>query len=302
MSFLRYLDGIFYGKINMIKQVKLIGSSIGNCGRKKGCEVAPYFIATQLIKQENVLLDSEVFVCNADSHDIKEQQDFFTKTAESIRMTLRKNQFPLMLGGDHACAIGTWSGIATHLHENNQELALIWIDAHMDAHTPDTSDTGNLHGMPVAHLLGYGYKEFVSILSQNPKLKPENLVYFGIRSFESAEEELLTKLGVKIYYQDMLNEANFKELFLAELSRLSSKPKTRLGISLDLDGLDPEDIAAVGTPVINGISSTEFLNTLKEFDLNKLIAFEITEYNPSLDQDGKSMAYILKLIQYIVNH
>lgn len=285
----------------MTRKIKLIGNGIGNCGPIVGCEIAPYFIAAKLISQANILLDSEIFICHAKAHDIKAQQEFFTKTAKSVRRTLIKGEFPLMLGGDHACAIGTWSGVATYLEEQKQSLALIWVDAHMDAHTPDTSESGNLHGMPAAHLLGYGYKEFVSILSQNPKLKPENLVYFGVRSFENGEAKLLKKLGVKIYYQNMLNNDNFEQLFLSEVKRLSNKDDVKLGITLDMDGLDPKDIAAVDTPVADGISSQLFFETFKKIDFNQLIAFEISEYNPLLDTDDKSMAYVLTLIDFLVN-
>ena len=283
----------------MVKKIKLIGSSIGNCGRIAGCELATSKIVEQLTEQLNLFFDVEDFVFDGSSHDLLKQQKFFTKVAAAVNTTLDNNQFPLLLGGDHSCAIGSWSGVAAKLHDDGKELALIWVDAHMDAHRPNTSETGNLHGMPVAHLLGNGHSELVAILTKNPKLKPENIVYFGIRSFEEPEEEYLKSLGIKIYYQHMLSSSNFQELFLSEFERLGQQTQNNVGITLDLDGLEPNEIAAVGTPEANGINSQIFLDTIGKIDFSKLIAFEIAEYNPLLDKDNRTMDYILQLLKII---
>lgn len=282
----------------MKRKVKFIGSAIGNCGRISGCESAPYEIVNYVNKQLNQLFVAEIVNYAGESHDVQEQQNFFVTIANKVKDTLDDNEFPILLGGDHSCAIGSWSGVASKLQEENKNLSLIWIDAHMDAHRPDTSDSGNLHGMPVAHLLGSGYQEFTSILTKTPKLKPENIVYFGIRSFEKPEEDYLKNLGVKIYYQHMLNDDNFQELFLTEYKRLSECGK--VGISLDLDGLDPKNIAAVGTPESFGIDSQIFLEVMQKIDLDKLVAFEIAEYNPKLDKNNETMNYILELIKSLI--
>jgi arginase len=213
---------------------------------------------------------------------------------------LNKNTFPVLLGGDHSCAIGTWSGVGDYILSQGEELSMIWIDAHMDAHRPETSQSGNLHGMPVSHLLGYGHPELTSILTKTPKLKPENLVYFGIRSYEPEEKEFIDKLGIKVYYQDQLNEENFIKLFASEFERLSKQTK-HVGISLDLDGLSATEFTAVGTPEEGGVSGETFIKALDEIDFNKLIAFEISEYNPKLDYERDSLAYMIHLIKYLRN-
>lgn len=282
-------------------RIKLIGSAIGNCGRLNGCESSPYQISNTLANTEGVLLDSDVVAYTGGSHDVLAQREFFTRVAHRAERAITKGVFPIFIGGDHSCAIGSWSGIAYNLERKKKDLGLIWIDAHMDAHRPETSETGNLHGMPVAHLLGHGHKELTSILSAIPKLKPENLVYFGIRSFEKPEQELLESLGVKVYYQDMLNDENFVDLFLMEYNRIAEQTRGNVGISLDLDGLDPEDIKAVGTPVENGISATKFTEAMEKIDIRKLSGFEIAEYNPSLDKDGGSMKYMLSLLKLLVS-
>ena len=284
----------------MAQRIKLIGSAIGNCGRLNGCESSPYQISNSLANSEGILIDADVVAYTGGSHDVLAQREFFIKVAHRAERAITKNVFPIFIGGDHSCAIGSWSGVAYNLQKKNQELGLIWIDAHMDSHRPETSETGNLHGMPVSHLLGYGHKELTSILSAMPKLKPENLVFFGIRSFEKPEEDFLQSLGVKIYYQDMLSDENFEELFLEEYNRLALQTNGNVGISLDLDGLDPKDIAAVGTPVANGIDSRIFLETMNKLDTKHLIGFEIGEYNPSLDKDHRSMHYMLELLKALI--
>lgn len=284
----------------MAQRIKLIGSAIGNCGRLNGCESSPYQISNSLANSEGILIDADVVAYTGGSHDVLAQREFFIKVAHRAERAITKNVFPIFIGGDHSCAIGSWSGVAYNLQKKNQELGLIWIDAHMDSHRPETSETGNLHGMPVSHLLGYGHKELTSILSAMPKLKPENLVFFGIRSFEKPEEDFLQSLGVKIYYQDMLSDENFEALFLEEYNRLALQTNGNVGISLDLDGLDPKEIAAVGTPVANGIDSRIFLETMDKINTKHLIGFEIGEYNPSLDKDHRSMHYMLELLKSLI--
>lgn len=284
----------------MSKRIKLIGSAIGNCGCLNGCESSPYQISNSLANTGGILLDSDIVAYTAGSHDVLAQRDFFIKIAHRAERALTKGVFPIFIGGDHSCAIGSWSGIAYNLHQKQAELGLIWIDAHLDAHRPDTSETGNLHGMPMAHLLGYGHQELTSILTKYPKLDPKNVVYFGIRSFESAEENLLHQLGVKIYYQHMLTDDNFGATFIAEFERLAHQTKGHVGISLDLDGLDPIEIKAVGTPVAHGIKGNTFLQAINQININQLVGFEIAEYNPSLDSDKQTMHYMIQVLKLII--
>ena len=281
--------------------IKFIGRVIGNRGRLNGCESSPYQVSNKLANTEGVLIDSDIIAYDGGSHDVLAQREFFTRVANRAERAIEKGVFPIFIGGDHSCAIGSWSGVADNLQKHGKELALIWIDAHMDAHRPETSETGNLHGMPVSHLLGHGHRELTSVMSANPKLKPENIVYFGIRSYEKPEEDFLNSLGIKIYYQDMLSDDNFVELFLQEYNKLAQQTNGNVGISLDLDGLDPKELIAVGTPVDNGISSAKFDEAIAKIDIKHLVGFEIAEYNPSLDKDGSSIKYMLNLIKLLIS-
>ena len=192
----------------------------------------------------------------------------------------------VVFGGDHSCAIGTWSGVSSAIKDYG-DLGLIWIDAHLDSHTPESSPSGNLHGMPVAHLLGHGNKELSSILGKFPKLRPENLVFVGIRSFEDPEVELLNSLGVRIFYDDEVQKRGISDVMNEAIERVSLKTYG-FGMSVDLDGFKIEDAPAVGTPEAGGISSGEFLKFIKTHPMEKLLVTEIVEFLPERDDETKT--------------
>jgi arginase len=216
--------------------------------------------------------------------------------AQSVFDAIKSNQFFLIIGGDHSCAIGTWSGVSAAL---NADFGLIWIDAHCDAHTPETTHTGNVHGMPVAALLGYGDKNLISITHTKQKLKPENLVMIGIRDYETEEHQLLNSLGVKIFYNTDVAQRGMESI-MKEAIQYVKRNTTYYGFSFDLDGIDPQDIPAVGTPVPNGIRADDCLSALRQLSNDKaLIGYEIVEFNPDLDQNQITEKYISAVIQTI---
>lgn len=218
---------------------------------------------------------------------------------ESFELS-KKGSFFFSFGGDHSSAIGTWSGIATEKKEKNQDIGLIWIDAHMDCHIPETSPSGNIHGMPLAALLGYGDKRLTHILSNNAKIKPENIILIGVRSFEKEEVAFLNKLNIKIYYIDDVLKRGFSNI-LEEVVVDLSKRTAGYGVSFDLDVIDPQNVKAVGTPVDNGILAEDALKAMSVLKKYPPIAFEIVEYNPKLDHDKKTLKFTEMLIQKLIN-
>ena len=165
----------------MHRKISLIGAAIDACGNKRGAADTPNNIIPALKK---LGLDfSEVYKYLGDGHDINQLSSFFTQIARSTKAIIKQNNLPIVVGGDHSCAIGTWSGVVSELVTHQENLGIIWVDAHMDAHTPDTTLTGNIHGMPVATLLGYGHAGFLNILNNKPKIDPKNLVLIGIKIF-----------------------------------------------------------------------------------------------------------------------
>lgn len=217
-----------------------------------------------------------------------------------IKGALTNGCFPIPIGGDHSMAVSTWSTI-TEFFQIPKQCGLIWIDAHMDAHTPTTSHSQNLHGMPVAALLGEGNKEFVNIINKGAKFDPQHIVLVGVRSYETGEHNFLKSQNVKIYYMEEVHARGLREIFL-EIKLYFHAHVSHYGISLDLDAFDPEFIPGVGTPAPHGLHPDEFLECLNILvDKEKLRAFEITEFNPHLDKNQKTITFIQNLIKELYN-
>lgn len=224
--------------------------------------------------------------------------EVITRTAEAVLGSLPQH-FPIVLGGDHSIAIGTWSAM-THALKAEGEFGLIWVDAHMDSHTFETSPSKAPHGMPVAALLGYGHKNFTQLLSDKAKINPKHLCLVGIRSFEAGEEALLNTLGVKIYYIDEVLERGFEAVMIEAQEYVSSQTKA-FGISIDLDGFDPKEVPAVGSREKNGIPTYNAADVLRYLCQHpKLKAVEITEFNPERDVAQKTANFLAELICAVV--
>lgn len=206
-----------------------------------------------------------------------------------------------VLGGDHSCAIGTWSGVHHAMHVKG-DLGLIWVDAHMDSHTPETSPSGRVHGMPLAVLLGHGDKSLTSILNDSSKIKPENVCLIGIRSYEEGEAALLKKLNVKIYFMDEVKQRGFVPV-LREAVEHVKKHTYAYGLTVDLDSLDPEEAPGVDVPEQGGIHADELKQGLKEVMKDpKLIATEIVEFDPTHDKDQKTEKIIADCLDIIAGN
>ncbi|MFN3234664.1 MAG: arginase [Gammaproteobacteria bacterium] len=232
---------------------------------------------------------------NATSDKLETIHEFCKDLANTTEKLIKEKQKFCVIGGDHSLAVGTWSGVE-HALEPHGSLGLIWIDAHKDAHTFETSETGNIHGMPVASLLGHGDDKLTKILSDHTKLKPENLCIIGARCYELAEHELLESLNVKVYHMPEVLERGVVEV-LEEARQLVSQNTAGYGISLDLDGIDPEDAPGVGTPEEGGIPAKDLLKAFSHINNDaNLVGFEIVEYNPHLDIDHKTEKLIIELI------
>ncbi|GGG07499.1 arginase [Cysteiniphilum litorale] len=273
---------------------RFIGASVGNCAGIVGCEQAPDCVKSKLqlakLWQKTVYFEGGERRLSA----LNALNTFSTELAHATKDVIEQGDKFITIGGDHSCAVGTWSGV----HAAAGEFGLIWIDAHMDAHTTESSHSGNLHGMPVAALMGYGDDKMTKILSDNPKLKPENVVLIGIRSFEEPEQAILKSLGVKVFMMEDVHGLGFNYCFNSAINHFKSK-EIPFGISFDLDGLDPQYIEALGTPVEDGILLPEVLSSFKEMPKEQLLGVEITEYNPTLDHDDKGGDVIANIIAAI---
>lgn len=220
-----------------------------------------------------------------------------TKLAAITYDLIQQHQPFAVLGGDHSCAIGTWSGVAAALaQQQNGELGLIWIDAHMDSHTFETTATGNIHGMPLATLLGYGDTSLTQIAIPRPKINPKRLVLIGTRSFETKEEKLLQRLGVRIYNMQAIEQRGLDTVFSEAIAYVKEN-NSRFGVSLDLDAIDPFDAPGVGVPEENGISGEDLCQALIQLRQElQLIGVEVVEYNPYHDKNQKTERLIQEIL------
>jgi arginase len=221
-----------------------------------------------------------------------------TNLATEVADLVKQRRFFVAFGGDHSCAIGTWSGVF-HALDEKEELGLIWIDAHMDSHTPDTSPTGNIHGMPLASLLGHGNTKLINILQATPKLKPQNICLIGTRSYEEGEAALLKKLNVRIFFMEEVNERGMEAVMKEALSFIKNKT-TRFGVTLDIDAIDPADAPGTGVVESDGIRVKEIYKAMQLLATEEhLMGVEIAEFDPHLDKNQMTEIIVSNLVQSI---
>jgi arginase len=217
--------------------------------------------------------------------------------ANEVEQTLNAGEFPVVIGGDHSIAIGTWSGVAAQLGE---PPGLLWIDAHLDSHTPETSYSGAIHGMPLACLLGRGDKRLLNIGRRGPQVSARHTAVLGPRSYEPEEIEFLQRMGVRIFFNDEIRQRGFAAC-LAEAIVLVSTASAGFGVTLDLDAIDPRMAPGVGSPEPDGLSAGEARHALARLAaLPGLRAFEIVEYNPDRDHWGITAHLIRSLIEQLL--
>lgn len=234
-------------------------------------------------------------------HPIESSQDKFTtikklckELGTSIEKVVQEKKFFTVFGGDHSSAIATWGGASVL-----GEIGLIWVDAHMDSHTPETTMTGNIHGMPLATLLGHGNPELTNLFGRFPILKAENVCLIGVRSFESGEAKLLQDLNVKIYYMEEVKKRGMQAVMQDAIHYISQKTSL-YGASIDVDSIDPTEAPGTGVPEPDGISGEDLCESLKLLANDpKLIGIEIVEFDPSLDENHKTEKLVARIFSAI---
>lgn len=271
------------------RNVCIVGAASGRGAKEQGCEAGPEALrrsdlATRLWRSGLDPIWEATIPAEAADDDTAAVRNLCAPLSQRVRNIAERGAFPLVLGGDHSCAIGTWSGLAAALRSRGS-LGLIWIDAHMDAHTPATSPSGALHGMPLACLLGHGEPSLVALL-EGHALLPENVCLVGVRSFEPDEAELLKRLGVRVFAMDEIDQRGLGEV-MAEAHDIATRGTAGFGVSIDLDVIDPAEAPGVGTPVPWGLECAALAHALAAVSSDpRLLAAEIAEYNPSADQDN----------------
>lgn len=207
---------------------------------------------------------------------------------------LDRGHMPLVIGGDHSIAMGSVSGVLRHFGKKQQELGLIWVDAHADINTPDTSPSGNIHGMPLATLIGRGHSILTSISDR--KLRPQNTSLIGIRNIDDEEKRILRESGIKYFTMRDIDEKGMFNVMREAIAH-STAGTAGLHVSFDIDGIDPRYAPGVSTPVSGGLTLREAHLCLEMVaETQKLVSMEFVELNPINDLGAQSAHVTVDLI------
>ena len=214
---------------------------------------------------------------------------------DAVGAVLARGRVPMLLGGDHCLAIGSLSAVARHCRNNDLALRVLWFDAHTDVNTNVMTPSGNLHGMPVACLCGYGPQSLTSLGGQHPALSPGDFRQIGIRSVDDGERRFVRDLGLRVIDMREIDERGMRRCLDEVLSGIDAR--THLHVSFDVDFLDPEMAPGVGTPVRGGPTYREAQLCMERIaDLNQLGSIDVMELNPALDVRHQTASITVELM------
>ena len=219
-----------------------------------------------------------------------------TELAERVKELMDDGEFPLVIGGDHSIAMGTVAGVSAHYRDRGEEMGLIWFDAHGDMNIPGTSPSGNIHGMPLAHLLGRGDPDLSGILGFSPKLNPDKVALIGIRDIDAGERRIINESGIHAFTMRDIDEHGMATVARKAMEIVTSGTGG-FHVSFDVDGCDPTVIPGSGTLVPGGVRYRE-AHLLLEYcaDSGQMTSMEVVELNPFMDQGNISAERTLRLI------
>jgi len=281
------------------KEISIIGAPSDYGQQRRGVDMGPSAIRYADVAERleslgyNIKDEGDILVKREDSitelgtnlKNLKEVVKVCTQLSNKVKEVINQGRFPLVLGGDHSIAIGTIAGLATHY--NN--LGVIWYDAHADLNTPETSPSGNIHGMPLAVCIGLGDERLVKIGGLSAKIKPENIIIIGARSVDPGERELIKKNGIRVYTMHEIDRMGMTRVMEDTIAYLKERQVDGVHLSLDLDGLDPLYTPGVGTPVPGGITYRESHLAMEMLEEEEIItSAEFVEVNPILDERNRT--------------
>jgi arginase len=215
--------------------------------------------------------------------------------ALQVEQALVEGRVPIVLGGDHSVAIGTLAGAAHHFRERGESIGLIWLDAHADMNTPDTSPSGNVHGMPLACILGMGPAELAELRGFRPKVDPQRAVIVGLRDVDQLEKPHVRESGIRAFTMRDIDERGMRSV-MEEALRIAGEGAGGFHLSLDMDFVDPAHAPGVGTPVRGGATYREAHLAMEMIcDSRRMVSMEIVEVNPVIDERNRTAELAVEL-------
>ncbi len=219
--------------------------------------------------------------------------------AHTVYSSLKAESFPLIIGGDHSVALGSISGVS-RAHKN---FAVIWMDAHGDINTHDTSGSGNIHGMPLAKLMNVGYKDLTNVYFEGQKVNPENVFILGARDLDPGEIELIKEMKLNVYSADQINEQGINTVIGQVMDTLKAKNIEAIHLSFDLDFIDAQYVPGTGTPVSVGVNVEDTKHALKMLAESKMIkSMDFVELNVLLDKNDITADLAIDLLDWTFKH
>jgi arginase len=292
------------------RRVSIIGAPCGYGASVAGVDLGPAAMRVARLRQRVAGLGYEVrdmgdlrMECPAEPPPpgeklryLREIQAACEQLAADVKTALEGGELPVVLGGDHSIAIGSVSGVASFYRARGESVGLVWFDAHADMNTPETSPSGNIHGMPLAVLLGHGAPELTGIEGFSPKLDPRFCAHIGARDVDPGERELIRRLGMRFFTMREIDERGMSAC-MDEAIHIASKAPAGYHVTLDVDALDPGDAPGSGTVVRGGLTYREaHLAMEKIAEAGGALSLEVVEINTALDINNRTAELGVELI------
>lgn len=292
------------------RSVSILGVPLGYGASMAGVDIGPAALRVARLNQRIATLGYAVHDLGdlrlerpqtlPEVHDklkyMREISNACEQLANEVETILSSGQLPIVLGGDHSIAIGSFSGVASYYKKQQQTLGLIWFDAHADMNTPDTTPSGNIHGMPLAALLGYGTPELTNVAGFAPKLDPKLCAHVGARDIDAGERDLINKLGMRFFTMREIDERGMNAC-MNEAIKIASGGTAGYAVTFDVDVLDPGDAPGSGTLVRGGLTYREaHLGMEKISEAGGMRSLEIVEINTALDVNNKTAELGVELL------
>ena len=292
------------------KPIRIIGVPMDYGASHRGTDMGPSAMRIAGVAPKlrdigyDVQREAEIQVASMETREARSAEARFydeilaacTELASSVELVMQEGGMPLVLGGDHSIAMGSVAGVASHFRKQDKELGLIWFDAHGDMNVPGISPSGNIHGMPLAHLLGYGDDGLAGISGFAPKVKPENVALIGIREIDIHERKVIRESGVQTFTMRDIDERGMSAV-CQDAMKVVTEGTDGFHLSFDVDGCDPTVIPGSGTLVPGGISFRE-AHLLLEYvaDSKMMTSMDVVELNPVLDTRNQSAETAVELL------